>query len=165
MVLINKNLRLFVIAGIMLVSITSCLSTKKYEKEEKEKIQSYLSSHPDLTFHHKESGLYYLDVVVGTGVHPVAHDTAYIMCTAKYLNDVTYLTNVGTTDTLISPVNEGYLIPGFDEAITYMNEGGKSKFIVPSYLGFGNSGYSFPAYTPLVFEADLIRVKAGPGAR
>jgi FKBP-type peptidyl-prolyl cis-trans isomerase len=138
---------------------------KKYEKEEEEEIQRYLLSNPDLSFKLKSSGLYYCDVVVGTGIHPETGDTAYMMFTAIYLSGDTLGTNVGTTDTLINPVNEGYRILGFDEAITYMNQGGKSKFIVPSYLGYGNSGLYFPAYTPIVFEVDLVRVKLRPGAR
>ncbi len=161
--IINK-IKLPVMAGLIMVSITSCFSIEKFEEEEKERIQMYLSTHPDLSFELKPSGLYYLDVVVGTGIHPVTHDTAYIMYDAKYLNDTSFAKNVGTTDTLIVPVGEGTLILGFDEAVTYMNVGGKSKFIVPSYLN-GNSGYYFPAFTPIVFDADLVRVKAGPGAK
>jgi len=40
--------------------VSSCDLTKKYEKEEKEEIQNYLSQHPELSFVLKESGLYYL---------------------------------------------------------------------------------------------------------
>ena len=138
---------------------------EKFEKEEKTIIDRYLLMHPELNFELKPSGLYYLDLIVGTGTHPVDHDTAYIMYTASFVNDTIFSKNMGTTDTLISPVNEGYLIPGFDEAVTYMNVGGKSKFIVPSYLGYGNSGMYFPSYTPIVYEADLVRVKPGPGAK
>jgi FKBP-type peptidyl-prolyl cis-trans isomerase len=163
--MIKDKIKLPVLAGIVLFSITSCLSTEKYEKEERSLIQSYLSRHPDLNFELKPSGLYYLDVVVGTGDHPVTHDTAYIMFTGRLLNDTIFSTNYGTTDTLISPVNEGYLLPGFDEAVTYMNAGGKSKFIVPSELGFGNTGWNFPAYTPLVYDAEMVRMKPGTGSK
>ena len=113
----------------------------------------------------KSSGIYYADITVGTGIKPVAHDTAYIFYNAMYLSEVVFGTNIGTKDTLIAPINEGFLIAGFDEAITYMNEGGKAMAVVPSYLGYGNNSYYFPAYTPIVFEINLVRVKRGPGAR
>jgi FKBP-type peptidyl-prolyl cis-trans isomerase len=165
MITLDKKTGLPLLIVILVISVTSCLSTKKYEEEERQKIQDYLTLHPDLNFELKPSGLYYLDVVVGTGIQPVAHDTAYIFFDAKYLTDVSFGGNMGTTDTLKTPVSEGVNIAGFDEAITYMKEGGKSKFIVPSFLGHGNSGYYFPAYTPIVFDLHLVKVKAGPGAK
>jgi FKBP-type peptidyl-prolyl cis-trans isomerase len=165
MIQITRKLITPVMACLIMVSVTSCFSTKKYEKEEREQIANFLLANPDLKFELKESGLYYLEVTVGTGVQPVLNDTAYIFYTAKYLSGSNIGTNVGTTDTLIAPVNVGFLIPGFDEAISYMKVGGKSKFIVPSYLGYGENSYYFSAYTPILFEADLVRVKAGPGAK
>jgi FKBP-type peptidyl-prolyl cis-trans isomerase len=159
--MINKKIKLSIMTGIMMVLITSCLSTEKFEKEEVLRIQSYLAAHPDINFELKSSGLYYADIVVGTGTHPVTHDTAYIMYNGTFLNETTWTTNIGTTDTLISPVGEEKLLTGFDEAITYMNAGGKSKIVVPSELGYGNTGWYFPAYTPLVYDIYLVRIKPG----
>jgi FKBP-type peptidyl-prolyl cis-trans isomerase len=163
--MINRKINLSVVAGIIVVLVTSCLSTEKFEKEEVLRIQSYLSAHSDISFGLKSSGLYYADIVVGTGAHPVTNDTAYIMYTGTYLTETIFSTNIGTTDTLISPVGVGNLLSGFDEAITYMNAGGKSKIVVPSELGYGNTGWYFPAYTPLVYDIYLVRIKPGPGAR
>jgi FKBP-type peptidyl-prolyl cis-trans isomerase FkpA len=165
MLMMNKKIKLPVLAFLIVVLMTSCLRFKTYEKEEKDEIQRYLLSNPDLSFELKSSGLYYTDIVVGTGTHPVTHDTAYIMYSGMFTNDTIWTTNIGTKDTLISPVGEGYLLLGFDEAITYMNAGGKSKIVVPSELGYGNSGWNFPAYTPIVYDIFLVRIKAGPGAR
>jgi FKBP-type peptidyl-prolyl cis-trans isomerase len=68
---------------------------------------------------------------------------------------------MGTTDTLIFPVNEGKLsVIGFDEGITYMKEGGRAFFLVPSSLAFGASGtyYIYP-YTPFIFQVQLVKLK------
>lgn len=70
---------------------------------------------------------------------------------------------IGITDTLFFPVNEETLISGFDEGITYMNEGGKAMFLIPSFLGYGNSGYYMPSYTPILFDVELVKLKPGPG--
>ena len=51
--------------GIVMIFMSSCNLTKKYENQEKEEIQNYLGQHPELSFVLKESGLYYLDVTVG----------------------------------------------------------------------------------------------------
>jgi FKBP-type peptidyl-prolyl cis-trans isomerase FkpA len=154
----TEKIRLLLVAALVMVLVTSCDSSKKLEKEQKEQIQNYLSSHPDLDFVLKESGLYYCDVVVGTGIAAATHDTAYVIYTAKYLNDVTLGSNVGG-DTLIFPIGEGALISGFDEGITYMKEGGEAILLFPSELGYGNSGYYFSAWTPLVFEVYLPKIE------
>ncbi len=158
----TNKIKIILLTGLLILSVTSCLSTKKWEREEEELIQDYLAKNPDLNFELKPSGLYYLEIFSGTGPAIEAHDTAYIFYTSKYLtNEIIYSTNVGTTDTLIAPIREGFLIDGFDEGVSYMNEGGKSMMIVPSYLGYGQSGYYFPAYTPLLFEVHLVKIVRG----
>jgi FKBP-type peptidyl-prolyl cis-trans isomerase len=55
------------------------------------------------------------------------------------------------------------MIAGFDEGITYMKAGGKAKFLVPSSLGYGPSGYyTIPGYTALLYEVELVKVSKGP---
>ncbi|MFH0843077.1 MAG: FKBP-type peptidyl-prolyl cis-trans isomerase [Bacteroidota bacterium] len=163
MIKIKRKMVLYVVVLSIIVFISACLGTEKNEKKEEEKIKEFLLLNPDLIFELKPSGLYYLDIKVGSGVQPVIHDTAYIFYIASLLDNRIFDSNTGTTDTLIIPVNEGKTISGFDEAITYMRAGGKSLFIVPSYIGYGQTDISFPAYTPILYEVDLVRVKAGPG--
>jgi FKBP-type peptidyl-prolyl cis-trans isomerase FkpA len=50
------------------------------------------------------------------------------------------------------------LIQGVEEGLTYMKEGGTAKLLIPSSLGYGNSGYNFPAWTPLLFELKITRL-------
>ena len=150
-------------AGIILILVVSCDPYKKYEKEQKAEIQTFISGHPEYNFQLKPSGLYYFDVTVGTGPAAVTHDTAYVKYTAKYLNGNTFDTNVGTNDTLRFPINEGIWIVGFDEGITYMKEGGKAVMVIPSDIGYGNTGYYFPAWTPLFFEIDLVKIVPSSG--
>lgn len=162
----NKRIRISQSAFllIIIVAITSCLKTEKYEREEEDEIQSFLVLNPELNFELKPSGLYYLDVVVGPGLQAETHDTFYVKFTGRYLGGGLFDTNVGTDDTLIFPVNEGWVIKGLDEGITYMREGGKSRMLIPSKLAYGSSGTWFiPGYTPLLFDVELVRLKKGPG--
>jgi FKBP-type peptidyl-prolyl cis-trans isomerase len=157
----NQAVFLFITA-ILIVSLWSCDPSKKLEKEENAKIQEYLGNNSMLNFVHKTSGLYYLEVLAGTGIIPADHDTAYVKYTGKFLDGTVFDTNVGTTDTLIFPVNEGWIIAGIDEGVSYMASGGKAIFLVPSNLGFGASGnYFINGYTPLLFDIELIKVKPG----
>jgi FKBP-type peptidyl-prolyl cis-trans isomerase len=128
-------------------------------KVEDEIIQEFINKNPTYSFQLKPSGLYYLDLIIGTGPVPVAHDTAYVQYTGMFLNGNVFDTNAGEAD-LIFEVAEGQLIPGFDEGITYMREGGKAVFLMPSKLAYGSAGYYIiPGYTPLLFEVYLVKVK------
>lgn len=162
MIQISKKIRLIVVAALVLVLATSCDPAKKYEEEQEAEIQNYIVTHPDLNFVLKPSGLYYCDVTVGTGIAAATHDTAYVMYTGKLLDDEEFITNIDG-DTLIFPIGEGGVPEGFFEGITYMNEGGSAVFLMPSDLGYGNSGYVMQAYTPLLFEVYLPKIVVTPG--
>jgi FKBP-type peptidyl-prolyl cis-trans isomerase len=150
--------------AVIMITVSSCDPDKKMQKEEASLIQNYLAKNNNLNFVLKPSGLYYMQVVPGTGRTPVLHDTAFIKYTGKLLDGTVFDSNVGTSKTLISIVGEGYLISGFDEGITYMAEGGKSTLLIPSQLGYGTYGsYPISGYSPLLFDVELIQVKPGPG--
>jgi FKBP-type peptidyl-prolyl cis-trans isomerase len=147
---------------VFILLLTACDPTTKYENEEKALIQDYLTKHPEYPFELKPSGLYYFDLAVGTGRQPITHDTVSVLYTGSYLNGTVFGTNVGV-DTLIYPANEDLYLPGFEEGVLNMKEGGKALILVNSDLGYGNTGYYFPAFTPVIFELRLLRVVPGPG--
>lgn len=154
----NKYLIVAAFAALVLVMTTGCDPSKSLKKEEESKIQAYLNLHPDINYVLKESGLYYFDDTVGTGPLAVTHDTAYVFYKGYFIDGTPFDTNIGTSDTLIRPVYEGWLIEGFDEALTYMKVGGKAKIIVPSYLGYYD-------YIPMLFDVYLVKLVPGPGAK
>jgi FKBP-type peptidyl-prolyl cis-trans isomerase len=154
---------LFAAAGIGLLVAMSCNPAKKYEKEEEEKIQNFISSHPEYSFVRKPSGLYYCELITGTGVAAAMNDTAYVKYIVRYLSLDTIDSNINTDDTLRFTVGKGMVIEGLDEGVRYMSEDGRSLMIIPSYLGYGNSGYYFPSYTPILLDAFLVRLEKPSG--
>ncbi len=54
------------------------------------------------------------------------------------------------------------MIPGFEEGITLIKEGGKILLFIPYYNAYGKQGRpgSIPAYSDLVFEIELLKVTA-----
>ena len=148
-------------AIFLLVAATSCDPSKKYEEDEQNAITSFLLDNSSLDFELKASGLYFLEVEAGEGLQAVTHDTAYVIYKGMFLDGTAFDTNV-EKDTLIFPVNEGWMIPGFDESITYMKEGGKAQVLIPSKLAYGPSGYYIiGGYTPLLYDIELARLKKG----
>ena len=149
-------------AGLVLL-LVSCNPASKYEKAEKESIQNYLSNNSADTFDLKPSGLYYHNILTGTGRTPVIHDTAYVQYTGMYLDGTIFSSTTASSD-YVFPVAEGFVLTGFDEGITYMKEGGKARFLIPSSLAYGPGGYySIPGYTPLLYDVTLVKVAPGPG--
>jgi peptidyl-prolyl cis-trans isomerase A (cyclophilin A) len=54
------------------------------------------------------------------------------------------------------------MIPGFEEGITLIKEGGKILLFIPYYNAYGKQGRpgSIPPYADLVFEIELLKVNA-----
>ena len=146
---------------ILLISLVSCNPGRQYEKEEKAKIQNYLSANSTLDFVRQASGLYYLETKKGTGFTPVAGDSAFVRYTGMFLNGTIFDSNA-TSAKLYSFV-VGDNIPGFDEGISLIAVGGKATLLLPSSLGYGTFGsYPIAGYTPLLFDIELVGAKRAP---
>jgi FKBP-type peptidyl-prolyl cis-trans isomerase len=154
----KKSGFVFSLAAVLLtLALISCDPSKKYQKQEDEEIQAWLTANSTLDFVRQPSGLYYLEVVVGTGISPVRTDSVYFNYTGKFLDGTIFDSNSTTGIPFGSIV--GTSIVGFDEGLTKMKAGGKSTFLIPSKLGYGSMGtYGISGYTPLVFDVELVKV-------
>jgi FKBP-type peptidyl-prolyl cis-trans isomerase FkpA len=143
----------------LIIFTISCDSSKKQQEDEQNVIANYLGANPLLNYELKPSGLYYLDVLEGTGSPAAKNDTAYVKYNLTFLNGTELKVD---KDTLVFPVDNGWWLPGFDESITYMKEGGKAKVIVPSSLAYARIGYyEIPPYTPLLYNIELFKLVRG----
>ena len=65
----------------------------------------------------------------------------------------------GEDETLPVTLGSGGVIPGFDQGITGMQEGGRRMVTIPSELGYGEQGTGpIPGGATLVFVIDLVEV-------
>ena len=100
------------------------------------------------------SGLYYLDVVEGTGDPAGAQNTVEVSYTG-------YLTNGTSFDSgnFSFVLASGTVIPGFDEGVTGMKVGGQRRIIIPPALGYGAASVgSIPAGSVLIFDLELLSI-------
>jgi FKBP-type peptidyl-prolyl cis-trans isomerase FkpA len=147
---------------LLLTALVSCDTVRKYQQKEREEISNYLNNHPTDTFKLQLSGLYYRQVLLGTGASIAIGDTACVYYTGRLLDLTPFETNVGGKMYKF-PVGIGAVLPGFDEGTYYMKQGGKSQFLMPSNLAFGSQGYySIGGYTPLLYDVELVQVIPGP---
>jgi FKBP-type peptidyl-prolyl cis-trans isomerase len=69
---------------------------------------------------------------------------------------LSYLDGYEISDTsYYAKIGEGLVIQGVEEGLSYMKDGGTAKLLIPSNIGYGNSGYYFPAWTPVIFDIHI----------
>lgn len=158
------NISVFgLLIAMLTIVLSSCVRTDYAEREE-ETIQDYLQRN-NITEDPKESGLYYVELVAGTGMQPVVGDTVEVFYTGRFLNGQIFDSNMDS-DAFKFALGKGYVIQGWDEGVAYMREGGEALFLIPSSLAYGSAGtWSIPGYTPLAFEVILDNVIPGLGRK
>lgn len=113
-----------------------------------------------------DSGLKYVDTVVGTGVAPVRGQGCVVHYTG-WLADgrggkgKKFDSSLDRGQPLTIPIGVGRVIRGWDEGLLTMKVGGKRTLFIPSYLGYGRrgAGEDIPPNADLVFEVELLGVQ------
>lgn len=102
------------------------------------------------------------DIVVGEGEQAVAGVQAEVKYVGALYDDGEEFDSSwsrGAEQTLPVQVDSGAVIPGFDQGITGMREGGRRQVVIPSELGYGPAGQGpIPPGATLVFVIDLVSV-------
>ena len=124
-----------------------------------------------VTFHHSlgvnlsqmtrtASGLYYQDLVVGTGDLAGEGDSVTVHYTGWLSTGVQFDSSAGGAPRTFSLER---VIEGWQEGVPGMRVGGIRKLVVPYQLGYGAGGSypSIPPYAILVFDIELLGVGEG----
>jgi len=121
------------------------------------------------------SGLKYKITKTGLKPKPLAGDTVLVNYTGRTLNGKVFdssIADVAKKAGLDQPgrpyepykfsLGAGQVIPGWDEGLLLVNEGGKATFVVPSSLAYADhgspDGTTIPPFSTLVFDVELVKV-------
>lgn len=106
------------------------------------------------------SGVYYSDIVVGTGTEVTAMADSVTATYAGFLKDGRLFDSGSNIVFDLDAV-----IVGFRDGMIGMKVGGKRKLVIPSELGYGNrtrrdfsGGVSIPRQSTLIFDVEIKNV-------
>ncbi len=152
---------------VIILLATGC-ETNRWAEHEREMIDDYVKSLGDTTYVLYPSGLYYIELMPGTGAYPDDYDTVYFKYKAAFTDYVQFDTNdpYETPYKYVLGTFEDVRL-GVDEGLRYMKEGGTSRLLTPSSLAWGFEGIPgyVAGYTPIVWTIELDSIKPYSGKK
>ncbi|MCS7027654.1 MAG: FKBP-type peptidyl-prolyl cis-trans isomerase [Bacteroidia bacterium] len=106
------------------------------------------------------SGIIY--VITREGTKPAQKGKkAYIHYTGRFLDNQIIHTSQGKEPFWFRlGAKPSVVIPGIEEAVMLLKEGGKGNFLIPAQLCYGKEGYDIiPPNTPLYYEIELVKLQ------
>jgi peptidylprolyl isomerase len=112
------------------------------------------------------SGLKYIEIEKGSGPKPQPGEVVAVNYRGTLEDGTEFDNSYDRGQPFSFAVGQGQVIAGWDEGIALMNEGGKAKLIIPPDLGYGEqgAGSSIPPNATLIFEVELVSIRAGSPA-
>jgi FKBP-type peptidyl-prolyl cis-trans isomerase FkpA len=108
------------------------------------------------------SGIYFKEITAGTGDLPVEGKLVTMSFTGKYLNGAVFDKSIKPA-TFILGIDRK--IPGFEEGIKMIRNGGSATIVIPYYYAYGEYGkideYNrvlIPPFTTLVFDISVTNI-------
>lgn len=104
------------------------------------------------------SGLYWQDLVVGTGEEAVVGDVVRMKYDGFLINGNLFDTSEGKPEPFEFLLGARQVIRGWDEGVPGMRVGGMRKLVIPSNLGYGPAGNppAIPPNATLVFDVEIL---------
>ena len=143
---------------ILVIGLISCNKPSNKDKEIMEETQSTTISEPvvgeEIT---TESGLKYIDDVLGAGDFPKTGDKVKVHYTGTLEDGTKFDSSIDKGQPITFPLGQGRVIKGWDEAIALMSKGEKRTLIIPPKIGYGAQGKGpIPPNSTLIFEVELV---------
>lgn len=106
-----------------------------------------------------KSGLAYKVLKEGTGASPSETDEVEVHYHGTLLDGTVFDSSVDRGKKISFPLNR--VIKGWTEGLQTMKVGGKTKFVIPSELAYGDQGAppKIPGGATLIFEVELFDIK------
>ena len=98
------------------------------------------------------------DILVGEGDAVASGDAVAVHYTGLLPDGTVFDSSARAGQPFAFVVGTGYVIPGWDQGLIGMKQGGKRLLVIPPHLAYGASGNgSIPPNATLVFEVELVQ--------
>lgn len=110
-----------------------------------------------------ESGLYWKDLIEGTGAEAVRGTVVVVEYSGWLANGNLFDSSKNAGRPFSFALGQRQVIDGWDEGVAGMRVGGKRLLVIPPQLGYGSrgAGAGIPGNATLVFEVELLEVRGG----
>ncbi|MDO8623825.1 MAG: FKBP-type peptidyl-prolyl cis-trans isomerase [bacterium] len=100
------------------------------------------------------------DEVVGSGAVVVAGDQITVNYAGMLTDGTVFDASANHGGSATFSIGVGQVIPGWDQGLIGMKEGGKRLLIIPAALAYGDAGRGdiIPPGATLIFEIELVKV-------
>jgi peptidylprolyl isomerase len=156
----NPNLPLFCLAGSLLGLLFSAgAGQAENDAVNGKRTKMMAQANPNAV--KTQSGLSYVDEVVGSGPSPHRGQTVSVHYTGWLTNGQKFDSSLDRGQPFEFVIGQGQVIPGWDEGVATMKVGGKRRLTIPPDLGYGagGAGNAIPPNATLVFEVELLKVR------
>ena len=108
-----------------------------------------------------ESGLKFYDIVEGDGPMPETGQGVVVHYTGWLEDGTKFDSSLDRGQPFSFQLGAGMVIPGWDEGVVTMKVGGKRQLVIPSELGYGEtgSGATIPPGATLIFDVELLEIQ------
>lgn len=112
-------------------------------------------------FQKTDSGLRYQIINKGNGAPAQKGKTVSVHYSGSLENGKVFDSSYSRKKPIEFPLGMGHVIEGWDEGIALLEVGDKARFVIPPYLGYGESGAGgvIPPNAVLIFDVELMDVK------
>lgn len=105
----------------------------------------------------QSSGLYYRDIVQGSGTTLATGQTVGMRYVGSFANGQEFDSNPAPKPVFSFRLGAGQVIKGWDQGLVGMKVGGKRQLVIPPELGYGANDYGpIPGNSVLVFTVEAL---------
>ena len=146
---------------ILVIGLISCNKPSNKDKEIMEETQSTTISEPvvgeEIT---TESGLKYIDDILGAGDFPKTGDKVKVHYTGTLEDGTKFDSSRDRNQPFEFPLGQGRVIKGWDQAFATMKVGDRATITIPPELGYGSRDMGkIPPNSTLIFDVELLEVR------